>query len=72
MKKRKRIQTIAAALTLDLLITGCSSDSDTEQREEGEYQTIELTMLSTGRTTRSTPGWRITSPSWWKSVPAAM
>ena len=45
--RRKRIQTIGAILTLALLVTGCAN-SGTEQREDGEYQTIELTMAVNG------------------------
>ncbi|MBS6348638.1 MAG: DctP family TRAP transporter solute-binding subunit [Oscillospiraceae bacterium] len=45
--RRKRIQTIGAILTLALLVTGCAN-SGTEQREDGKYQTIELTMAVNG------------------------
>ena len=46
--RRNRIRSAGAALALALLLTGCTTGTDSGHRAEGEYQTIELTMAVNG------------------------
>ena len=70
--RRKAIKIAAAALALvmALSLAGCQG-TDPGEREEGEYQVIELTMAVNGTDTRSTRASATTSPSSSRSAPAA-
>ena len=50
--RRNGIRFTAVSLTLALLLAGCGNTQGTAQREEGEYQVIELTMAVNGTDTQ--------------------
>lgn len=50
--RRNKIRFAGASLALALLLAGCGNTQGTAQREEGEYQVIELTMAVNGTDTQ--------------------
>ena len=50
--RRNGIRFTAVSLTLALLLAGCGNTQGTTQRQEGEYQVIELTMAVNGTDTQ--------------------